>query len=37
VVMIPKEATFWESLFTRSVIEQLAFQSKVPLLSLRDK
>ncbi|MGB0390935.1 MAG: universal stress protein [Salibacteraceae bacterium] len=37
VVMIPKEATFWESLFKRSVTEQLAFQSKVPLLSLRDK
>lgn len=37
VVMIPKDATFWESLFKRSVTEQLAFQSKVPLLSLRDK
>ncbi len=37
VVMIPKEASFWESLFKRSVTEQLAFQSKIPLLSLRDK
>ncbi len=37
VVTIPKVVSFWESLFKRSVTEQVAFQSKVPLLSLRDK
>lgn len=37
VVTIPKTVSFWESLFKRSVTEQVAFQSKVPLYSLRDK
>ena len=37
VVMIPKDATFWNSLFRRSITEKLAFQLKVPMLSLKDQ
>jgi nucleotide-binding universal stress UspA family protein len=37
VVMIPKVVSFWQKLFKRSVTEQMAFQSKVPLLSLKDQ
>ncbi|UTW65661.1 universal stress protein [bacterium SCSIO 12643] len=37
VVTIPKEVSFWQKLFKRSVTEHMAFQSKVPLLSLKDQ
>lgn len=37
VVTIPKQATFWDRLFKKSVTEQVAFETKVPLLTLRDE
>ena len=36
VVLIPKAASFWEKLFKRSVTEEMAFHSKVPMLSIKD-
>lgn len=36
VVLVPKQATFWHKLFNRSLTEQLAFQAKTPMLSLKD-
>lgn len=36
VVLIPKAATFWQSLFKHSVTEQMCFQTKVPMLAIKD-
>jgi len=36
VVLIPKAASFWQKIFKRSVTGQMAFQSKVPMLSIKD-
>lgn len=36
VVLIPKVASFWQKLFKRSVTEQMAFQAKIPMLTLKD-
>tara|TARA_R110002050_G_scaffold286088_1_gene436091 strand:- start:43097 stop:43921 length:825 start_codon:yes stop_codon:yes gene_type:complete len=37
VVLIPKVATFWQSIFKRSVTEQMCFHTRVPLLVIKDK
>ena len=36
LIMIPHKYNFWESLFHRSTTKQMAFQTKVPLLSVHD-
>jgi hypothetical protein len=37
VVVLPKQASFWEKLVKQSVTEQLVFQSKVPILAIKDR
>lgn len=35
-VLIPKAASFWDKLFNRSVTIQMAFNTKVPMLAIKD-
>jgi len=37
IVMIPRKRNFFEKMFSKQNTKQLAFQSKIPLLSLSDK
>jgi nucleotide-binding universal stress UspA family protein len=36
IVLFPKATTFWGKIFSRSVTEQLAFQSSVPMLTIKN-
>jgi len=37
LVLLPKEASFWRKLTNNSVTEKMAFQAKVPMLTIKDK